>query len=101
MSANIESAITAQWAASSITFQFLLRAECIRDRHYLIFPRLMAQRRPVQLLAIELPQRHKPVHIRNKALVVVALQQVNHLMDNNVLQTMNRLLDKLDIQPDA
>ena len=61
----------------------------------------MPQRCPIELLAIKLPQRHEPVHISNKTLIVMALEQMNHFMDNDVLQTMDRFLDKLEIQPDA
>ena len=61
----------------------------------------MPQRRPIKFLAVILPQRHEIIHIRNKPLVVMALEQINHFMDNDVLQTIDRFLDQLEIQPDA
>src|SRR6266699_5492177 len=67
----------------------------------LIFPGLVAQGRPVEFLAVVLPQRHETVHIGDETIVVMALEQMNHFMDNDVLYAMNRFLDKLEIQPDA
>jgi hypothetical protein len=40
-----------------------------------------------------LPEGHKRVHVGDEALVVVALKQVNHFMDDNIFQALNRLLD--------
>jgi hypothetical protein len=70
-------------------------------KYYSIFPKFIPQRRPIKLLAIILPQRHEIIHIRNKPLIVMTLEQMNHLMYNNVLQTIDRFLDQLEIQPDA
>jgi hypothetical protein len=51
----------------------------------LIFPGIMPQWCPIQFLAIVLPQRHEPVHIQQKALVMMTLKQMHHFMYNNVL----------------
>ena len=61
----------------------------------------MPQWCPIEFLAVVLPQRHEIIHIRNKPLVVMALEQMNHFMDNDVLQTIDRFLDQLEIQPDS
>ena len=45
----------------------------------------MPQRLLIEFLAVVLPQRHEAIHVGNETLVVMALEQVNHLMDNDVL----------------
>src|SRR6266851_3756824 len=61
----------------------------------------MPQWLAVKLLAVELPQRHEAIHMGDETLVMMALEQVNHFMDNDVLQAMHGFLDEFEIQPDA
>lgn len=61
----------------------------------------MPQRCSVQLLTILPPERHKLIHQTGEAVVVMTLQQMRQLMNNDVLQAMHRLLNQLQIQPDA
>ena len=67
----------------------------------LVFPRFVAKGCAIEFLAVVLPGRHETIHVGNELIVVVALEQVNHFVDNDVLQAMNWFLDKLEIQPDA
>ena len=54
------------------------------SRH-LVFPGFVAQGRPIEFLAVVLPQRHETIHVGNETLVAMTLEQMNHFMDNDVL----------------
>ena len=51
----------------------------------LVFPGLVAQGLPVEFLAVVLPERHETIHVGDETIVVMALEQVNHFMDNDEL----------------
>ena len=53
--------------------------------HQLVIPGFVAQGCPIEFLAVVLPQRHETIHIGNETIVVMALEQMNHFMDNDVL----------------
>jgi hypothetical protein len=63
----------------------VLRAERIHDYQYLVFPRFVAKGCAIEFLAVVLPERHEIIHIGNELIVVVALEEVNHFVDNDVL----------------
>jgi hypothetical protein len=67
------------------TFYLVLRAERIHDRHYLVFPGFVAKGCPIEFLPVVLPQWHESIHVSNETIVVMALEQMNHFMDNDVL----------------
>ncbi len=52
---------------------------------HLVFPGFVAQGCPIEFLAVVLPQRHETIHIGNETIVVMAFEQMNHFMDNDVL----------------
>lgn len=51
----------------------------------------------VKFLAVVLPQRHEPVHEGDEAFVVVALEQVDHFVDDDVLETVDGFFYELKI----
>ena len=53
--------------------------------HQSVFPGFVAQRFPIEFLAVVLPQRHEMIHVGDETIVVMALEQMNHFMDNDVL----------------
>ena len=53
--------------------------------HHLVFTGFVAKGCPIEFLAVVLPQRHETIHVGNKPLVVMTLEQMNHFMDNDVL----------------
>jgi hypothetical protein len=61
----------------------------------------MPNRQLIQLILIEPPKRHEPVHQGYETGVVGRFQQMNHLMHDDVFQAFRRLLRKLGIKPDA
>lgn len=62
----------------------VLHAGGIHERQYLVFPGFVAKGCAIEFLAVVLPERHETIHVGNETIVVVALEQVNHFMDNNV-----------------
>ena len=42
-------------------------------------PLIMCQRSPIQLVPVEAPLRHELVHIPSKPVIMMPLQEVNHL----------------------
>jgi hypothetical protein len=61
----------------------------------------MAERSTVQLFSSETPPRHKAIHQRPKALIMVPLQKVHHLMYQDVFQALGRFLGEFQIQPNS
>ena len=66
-----------------------------------ISPSFMRERRAVEFVFVQAPLRHQGVHQCAKTLVVVSLQEVDHLVDENVRQARGGLLDQFEIQPNA
>lgn len=60
---------------------------------------LVGQGCPIQFCPGRAPVCHHMVHQLTKALIVVSLKQVDHLMNKYVLETDERLLGQLQIQP--
>jgi hypothetical protein len=61
----------------------------------------MFERSSVQFIPILRPQWHELIHQRSEPVVVVPFQQVDKFVGDYVLQTVNRLLDEFQVQPDA
>src|SRR5579885_2252765 len=51
----------------------------------LIVPGRVAQRLPIEFLAVVTPQRHEMIQIRDEAVIMMTFEQVYHFMDNDVL----------------
>lgn len=47
---------------------------------------------------MRLPFGHELIHQRHKARIVFRLEQVNHLMDDNIFKTFHRLSGEISIQ---
>jgi len=58
----------------------------------------MGERRSVQLLTVSPPQRQVLVHLPLEPFVVMSLQEVNHLMHNDVLKAFTWFLGQFCIQ---
>ena len=61
----------------------------------------MAQRSAIQLRPLQPPPGQEAVHQLVEPVIVVAFQQMRHLMDDDVLQARNLLLGQFQIHPDA
>jgi len=61
----------------------------------------MAQRSAVQLRPLQPPLGKEAVHQLGETVIVVSFQEGRHLMDDDVLQALNRLLGQFQIQPNA
>ena len=61
----------------------------------------MPDRQLVQLILIEPPFWHKLIHQGYETGVMSWLQQVYHLMHNDVLQALRWLFGQIGIEPDA
>src|SRR5579863_5337874 len=55
----------------------------------------------IQLVSIQPPVWQQLVHQLSKTLIVVPLEQVHHLVDDNVLKTLNRFLRQFQVEPNA
>ena len=66
-----------------------------------VIPILMPHRQAVQRFPVELPLRHEAVHQRDEAGVVGRLQQVHHLVNDDVFEALARLLGQVGVEPDA
>jgi hypothetical protein len=71
------------------------------NSHPSISPRLMPNRQLVQFVLMKPPRRHELVHQTDEAVVVRGLQQMNHLVHDDILQTFRWLLGQIGIEPDA
>nr|WP_035468862.1 hypothetical protein [Geobacter metallireducens] len=60
----------------------------------------MPKRCPVQLIAVETPLGHEPIHEGREPIAMVPLQQVGQLVDDDILQAGGRFLGQLQVQPD-
>ncbi len=63
----------------------------------LVRPLLMSQGRLIQLVPIQTPLRHKLIHQCSEVVVMVAFQQMNHLVDQYILKTLGWFLGKLQV----
>jgi hypothetical protein len=61
----------------------------------------MAQRSPIQLRPLQPPLGQEAVHQLGEPVIVVSLQEMRHLMNDDALKALNRLLGQFQIQPDA
>jgi len=61
---------------------------------YSVLPLFVAQGCAVEFLAVKVPQGHETMHIGNETLVVMAFEQVDHFMDDDVLKAMKVILDR-------
>jgi len=64
-------------------------------------PSLMPYRQAVKLVAAEAPLRLEPVHQRREPVVVRGLQQMRQLVNDDVLQTLRRLLGQFQVDQDG
>lgn len=63
-----------------------------------VIPTFVANRQPVQDLAVGLPPRHELIHQSHEAGVVTGFEQVSHLVDDNVFEAFDRLSSQIGIQ---
>ena len=66
-----------------------------------ISPFVVPKRQAIELLPYDAPLRHRAVHQRHEAGVVRRLNQMNHLVDHEVLETPARLLRKIGVEADS
>ncbi len=66
-----------------------------------VLPLFVAQRSAIQFLANQPPVGQISIHQRLETVIVVALQQMQEFVNNDVLQTLRRLLDQFQVEPDA
>ena len=64
-------------------------------------PLLVSEGRLVEPIPHGAPVGHVLVHQGDEAVVVVALEQVEHLVQDDVVEALGRFLDQLQIEPDA
>jgi hypothetical protein len=50
---------------------------------------------------MQTPLGHEPVHVFPELVIMVAFQQVDHLMHHDVFKAFARLLREIGVQPDA
>jgi hypothetical protein len=72
-------------------------------RHDFVFnkPNPLSHGEPVENVAHRLPLGHKLVHQGYKTCVVRWFEQVNHLVDDNIFKTPDRLSGEIGIQPNG
>jgi hypothetical protein len=83
-----------------------IAARLLAEEHRLhdspsVAPRDVGQWGGVELISPQLPLGHELVHVGSKALVVMALQQVRHLVQDDIVEALWRFLDQFQVQPDA
>ena len=61
----------------------------------------MSKRRSIEFFTTQRPVRHQPVQVRFELLIVTLLEQVNHLMDDDVFKAFRWLFRQLQVEPDA
>ncbi len=67
----------------------------------LVAPVCMRERRTVEFILMETPEWHEFVHHLPKTIVVMTLNQVDHLVHDDVFNAGRRLLCKFEIQPNS
>jgi hypothetical protein len=70
-------------------------------RTTLLIPGLRRKGRVVQLIASGSPVWKVPIHERGELLTVVALKQVRHLVDDDVLHAVGVFLGEFNVEPDV
>jgi hypothetical protein len=63
-------------------------------------PFLVCERRAVQLVSAGAPVWQEAIHELCEALAMSALEEVRHLVHDNVLQAEGVLLGQLDVEPE-
>jgi IrrE N-terminal-like domain len=66
-----------------------------------VIPAFVPHRQSVEDVAVELPLGHELMHQLHEALVVRRFEQVNHLVDDNIFKTFDRLSGEISIQPNG
>jgi len=66
---------------------------------YSVAPLHICQGRPNKLFTIYSPLRQKLIHEGHESVVVMSFQHMHHLVDDYILNTLNRLLGKFQIYP--
>ena len=75
-------------------------AESVHHEMFL-YPLLMSHRQPVQCLATVFPVGHEAMHQLLKPFVMRWLQNVDHLVNDDVFKALRRPLGQVGIQPDG
>ena len=66
-----------------------------------IFPVVVPHRHSIEQLPSLLPLRHGLIHQSDEASIVCRLKQVHHFVDDDVLETLDRLFGQVCIQSNA
>ena len=66
-----------------------------------VVPALVPHRQAIEHVPVELPLGHESIHQRDEAGVVRRLQQVDHLVDDDVFEALARLLGEIGVEADA
>jgi hypothetical protein len=67
----------------------------------LVAPTLLGKRRSIQLLSMQTPLRQVLVHDRDEAIVMMPLGEMHEFVNNDILETLYRLLSEFEVQLDA
>jgi len=60
-------------------------------------PIVMPEWRRVQLFPNIRPSRQRVIHDGDKSVIMMPLNKMNHFVDNDILETMVRLLDQFEV----
>ena len=61
----------------------------------------MNQRKVIQLFSMQPPLRHGLIHQRREAIVVLALQQMDQLVHDDIFEADRWFFDQFEVEPDA
>src|SRR5436309_8747092 len=59
----------------------------------------MGKRGGIELVSISFPMRQMAAHDREKTIVVITRDQVSHLVDHDVFETLAGFLGQFEVQP--
>jgi len=76
-------------------------SRCFTRRNRLVPPILARQGSPIEFISIVLPLRKQLIHQRTEASIVMALQEMDHLVHDDILQALGRLLGQLGVEPNC
>ena len=65
--------------------------------HKSVTPIRMGQRSGIQFVPTGSPMRQEIIHQRDKVVVMMALQQMNQFVDDNIFEALHRLLGKFEV----
>lgn len=74
-----------------------MRRSAPLNLHYSVLPRRVSERLAIEFFTVVLPERHEAAQMRYEAIVVVALQQMYHLVDQGVLGTLRWFLGQFQV----